>query len=530
MTAMTTGRASWRKPLALTSAMLAVIGLAACSPAAPARDASAQSGAPLASDTALDGAWQQRTYKSIYEQKIDWHPCTAEDGLDDQVSPVLEEAKVDVSAYECGTVKAPMDWANPSDTRTIDLAVVRIPSTGDPDKAIPLFMNPGGPGASGVQQAMSMPATPAFTKVMETHEAWGFDPRGVGRSTPVSCPSDSEIGAVQLAECAKTNPIAHYMGTSYVARDMELLRVLSGAPRLDYLGYSYGTMLGATYATLFPSTAGRMILDSAENAKWGSIEHNYDQQVAVAKAAGALADSCTKMTTLEGAPVTCPFTSEREMLDYKKSLDETPLKASDGTEITGSELRDFLTSALYNFPEAQASSLDLLGKAKSGDQQAIDELSAQIASGGAEIDTAGQLTVCPSTPKTPDLAGLIEHIKKVGVPEFIGGPELTDEVISEYTKFECASLAETGTDFTDTFDASKVKNPLLVIGITGDHATPFQHGKELAEQLGKASFLTLEGTGHGASFSERSSCVDAAAVDYLNTGALPEEGTVCQAE
>lgn len=419
-----------------------------------------------------------------------------------------------------------MDWANPSDARTIDLAVMRIPSTGDPTTAVPMFTNPGGPGVGGIQHAMFLTANTAFAEVMKTHELWGFDPRGIGHSSPVTCESDSEIGAVQVAECAKDQPLAHHMGTSQVARDLELLRNLSGAPRLDYLGYSYGTMLGSTYATLFPENAGRMILDSAETAQWGTLKHNYDQQVAVAAAVGKLADSCSTMVNEEGAPITCPFTSEREMLDYKKSLDETPLKASDCTEIKEADLRSFLTSALYSFP---ATSLDLLGRAKSGDQQAIDELAAQIAGGGAEIDAAGELVVCPSTPKTPDVAGLVEHIKEVGVPEFIGGPELTDEVLSEFTEFDCAALPGTGSDITSRFDASKVSTPLLVIGVTGDHATPYQHGKALSEQLGKAVFLTLDGTGHGASFSDRSSCIDAAATAYLNEGTLPDAGTVCSA-
>lgn len=219
---------------------------------------------------------------------------------------------------------------------------------------------------------------------------------------------------------------------------MELLRSLAGGgERLDYLGYSYGTMLGATYATLFPEKAGRMVLDSAENAQWGALTHNYDQMVAVSKAVSALAERCSDLTTSEGAAVTCPFTSEREMLDYQKSLTDKPLVASDGTEIT-------------------------------------------------------------------------------------------DEVLAEFTEFDCAVLPATGTDITTSFDASKVSSVLLVIGITGDHATPYQHGKELARQLGKASFVTLEGTGHGASFSGRSTCIDELATAYLVDGTVPKDGTVCQ--
>lgn len=488
---------------------------------------SSQPAVGSASDPQFDAAWQQKKHASFYSQSIDWRPCTAEDGLDEQIEVFAAEAGIDTSTFECATVEAPMNWTDPGDDRTIELAISRIPATGDPAAASPMFTNPGGPGIGGVQHSMLMATSTSFAPVREAYELWGFDPRGVGGSTPAQCESTSEIAAVQLAECAQENPVAHYMGTSQVARDLDMLRALSGAKQLDYLGYSYGTMLGATYATLFPEKAGRMVLDSAENAQWGTLNHNYDQQVAVAKAVGALADSCPKLVTIEGDPVTCPFTSEREMLDYKASLDQNPMTATDGTRITGAELRSFLTSALYGDSAGQ---LDLLGRARSGDQSAIDELGAQVAGGGAEIDTTGQLIVCPSVPKTPDVAGLVDHINEVGIPEFLGGPELTDDLLSEFTELECSALTETGTDITTRFDASKVANPLLVIGITGDHATPYQHSKELASQLGKAAFLTLDGIGHGASFSDRSTCIDEAATAYLLDGTLPAEGTVCTAD
>ncbi|WP_111836621.1 alpha/beta hydrolase [Actinomyces bovis] len=520
---MMTGRVAWRRPFAVISATLISLVLSACSISTTEIAKPKETGKQLASSIALDAAWQQASYADFYKQKIEWRACTSEDGLDEEVSEALKQTGGDSSAFKCGTVKAPLNWADPSDTRTIDLGVMRVPSTGDTAKAVPIFTNPGGPGVSGIKDAILMTTNASFGEVMKTHELWGFDPRGIGRSTPVTCESKSNISSVQVAECANSHPVGHYMGSSQVARDLELLRNLSGAPRLDYIGYSYGTMLGATYATLFPENAGRMILDSAENSKWATLEHSYDQQVAIARTVGELVENCSSLTTSTGGSVSCPFATEREMLDYKKSLNDNPMKASDGTEINEKALRDFLQAALYSIP---GDAFDLLGRAKSGDQQAIDEMATQIKGGGAEIDTAGQLVFCPSAPKTPDLNGLIAHIKKVGVPEYLGGPELTDDLLSEFTSFDCAPLPGTGTELTD-FDASKTKNPLLVIGITGDHATPFQHGKELARQLGNASFLTLKGIGHGASFSQLSTCVDAAATAYLNEGKLPEEGAVC---
>lgn len=526
--AITHIRPAFRRRELLRSASLisaAALVLAACTPSVGAQDAGQSASA---ADTSRGASWQQENFASFYTQKIDWRACTEQDGLDSNVTEALDASgHNDSSTYQCGTIKAPMNWADPADTRTIDLAIVRIPSTAKDGKGKPLFNNPGGPGASGVTHAMSMPAFPEMDKIRQAYEIWGFDPRGVGNSTPLDCENAGEASAVRLSECVKTHPITQYMGTSHVARDMEMLRVLSGAEQLDYHGYSYGTLLGATYATLFPDKAGRMILDSADDAQWASLTSNFDQQVAVSKAVGKLADSCSTLTTDEGEPVACPFTSEREMLDYIKTLNETPLKPTEGEEFTGKSLRDYLTTALYMGP---ATLLDLLGKAKAGDQESIDSMVELMKDGGASVGTAGLLAMCPSSPKKADVSGLIDRMKEVGIPEFIGGPELTDEVISEYARqnLDCAAVPSTGTDLTTGFDASKVKTPILVVGITGDHATPYEHAVSLTKQLGNANLLTIEGDGHGGSFSGRSLCADEKATAYLLEGKVPEAGATCQ--
>ncbi|SDE24813.1 alpha/beta hydrolase fold [Actinobaculum suis] len=477
--------------------------------------------------TELSASWQEKNFADFYTQDISWRPCTEADGLSEELAALATQSGTDVSTFQCGTVKAPLNWADPGDTRTVELAVSKIPTRGGQEKPKVMFTNPGGPGIGGVQHSMVMATSPAFASVLEDYELWGFDPRGIGNSTAVRCESDSKLAAVQLAECAESSPLAHFMGTSYVARDLEMLRAISGAPELNYLGYSYGTVLGATYATLFPEKAGRMVLDSAQASAWAGLRALYDQKLAVASAVGKLADSCGQLTTLEGEAVTCPFTSEREMLDFKKSLEATPLVASDGTAMHGAELQSYLTSALYG---DRASALDLLGKARQGDVAARDEVVAKAAEPGSEIDTAGQLVVCPSAEKTPDVAGLLAYMEENEIPEFYGGKPARDKILGELTEFECAVLPETGTDITDTFDASQVSNPVLVIGITGDHATPYKYAEELRTQLGQARLLTVAGSGHGASYSDLSTCADTVATNYLRRGELPAEGTVCPAD
>lgn len=506
-------------------ASAAMLVLAACTPSVGAQDAEQSASA---ADTAHGAAWQQKNFSSFYTQKIDWRACTEQDGLDEGVSEALKVTDNDSSNYQCGTVKAPMNWADPTDTRTIDLAVIRIPSTAKDGTGTPLFNNPGGPGASGVVHTMTLPASPGFDKVREKYELWGFDPRGIGNSTPLNCEEpEGQPSTVTLANCVAKNEHAQYMGTSHVARDMEMLRVLSGAEQLNYHGYSYGTVLGATYATLFPDKAGRIVLDSADDARWASLTNDFDQQVAVSKAVGKMADNCSTMKTFEGEKVTCPFTSEREMLDYINTLNETPLKTSDGYEFTGADMKDYLTTALYMDPGAL---LDLLGKAKAGDQESTDVVSQVVREGGASVSPAGTIALCPSAPSKANVPALIEHMKEVGVPEFLGGPSINEDLITKSAQLylDCAAVPSTGTDINTSFDASKVKTPILVVGITGDHATPYQHGQELTKQLGNATLLTVEGEGHGASFAGRSECADEKVADYLLEGKVPEKGATCQ--
>lgn len=513
-----------KRPQAVAASMLLVGTLALTACGADEGKKSVE-GSSAAASTSLNSSWQKDNFSKYYEQEIAWRQCTSEDGLDEELRAALDESGADASKFQCGRVKAPMDWASPEDGREIDVAVVRIPTTGNAKDAVPMFTNPGGPGVGGVQHAMLVSTDPSFAKVRENHEVWGFDPRGVGKSTPVQCESTSDIRVVQVAECADKYPLAHFMGSSQVARDMEMLRNLAGGKRLDYLGYSYGTMLGATYATLFPENAGRMVLDSAEASKWATLTNNYDQMVAGTKAIGKLAGRCAQLKTTDGAKVRCPFTSERELINFRKALDEKPLKSTDGKELNGADLRTYLTSALYS--GAQGDALDLLGRVKSGNQAAIDELVGKVENESAQIDTVGQMIVCPSFPKTADVSALIAHIKKVGVPELLGGPEITDELLSEFSDMDCSALPETGTELTD-FHADNTDNPLMVVGVTGDHATPYQHSKELVRELGNAVLVTMEGEGHGISFSDKSKCVDDIAVDYLVNGKTPKEGTVCQ--
>lgn len=564
MTRPTTGRSTWRRPLALTSAALTALALTACSPSAVFKGAGENPGPRVASDVSLTAAWQQSTYADLYKQKIAWRPCTEEDGLTAAGLEAAKEQGITAENFECARVQAPMNWADPEDERTTELAVMRLRSkTSDAADGQesgkgakggkPLFINPGGPGLTAPSLALDLAKQATFGPVLKEYDVYAVDPRGVGASSPLGCQSSSTIPARRLAECIAKNPLTHYMGTSQVARDMEMMRSLTGAERFDYLGYSYGTVLGATYATLFPGNAGRMVLDSALAADWAHLTTGFDQQVAVSAEIDAMiASTCADGTT-------CPFTDTEGLLALRDSLDASPWKGSDGTELSGGMLVQFLVDTLYKAPAERAQRLSAVKKAAGGAQADIDELlilagfssspadkpadggqpgadSAQSSPDGAQsdaqeapsgplFDPTGEMITCHSAMKTPDVAGLVEHMKKTGVPPLIGGPEVDDTTIGDFSDLRCAVLPEVGTDFNTSFHAPNTKTPILVIGTKGDHATPYALSERLVEQLGNARLLTFDAHGHGLSFGGRSSLLDQTVADYLLNGTLPDEGT-----
>lgn len=501
--------------------LAAVLACAGCATGAGAGGNAA--GADTRGDAA---AAQAAAFPEAYAQEVTWRDCTADDGLDSGTAAALNDAGVAPTTMRCGTVIAPFDWEDPENPDQIELAIVHIPATGTQPLGT-LFGNPGGPGERGVDFTIGMPLSPGFGAVMERYDLLGFDPRGVGDSTPLECDgAGSELPVVQMAECIAGNPIAHTMGTSQVARDMELLRSLMEAERLDYLGYSYGTMLGASYATLFPERVGRMVLDSAENAQWANLIHTFDQQLAIARATVALATSCR--TEYRDEVEVCPFVDEDSLLTVLDQLDDDPLVAGDGTQIDGAALSSILTSALYASHFERGRVLDQIALALLGDQDAVDDLASPLTDAEGTVDLAMTIISCHSFPIEPDVPGLLEHIRSTGVPRLLGGPEITDDVLAPFVDITCYTLPESGLDITDTFsfDAPGAE-PILVIGITGDHATPYPYAQELVQELGNARLLTLDGQGHAASYSDRSHCVDTAVTQYLLDGTLPSEGSVC---
>lgn len=477
-------------------------------------------GCTSAPDTS-ESARQSDAFPGVYAQTVEWGACGDDFGLDATILTALEDQGAPVDTFQCAMIEAPLDWNNPSSHETIELAAVHVPSTGAEEPIGTLLSNPGGPGESGVPFALEFTTTPGFDAVREQYDVLGFDPRGIGRSTPVECESVSDLVEINFATCAAENPIALSMGTSQVARDMDLLRSLMHDDTLHYLGYSYGTMLGGTYATLFPERVGRMVLDSAEGSDWASPVGIFNQSIAIAQQLDLMLDACG---TQYDVP-TCPPDSASYPQMVKK-LNDAPLVASDGTEVTGETVTDSLVSALYQRQVGREVALDLAGSVIAGNQRAIDFLADEMREGGSAVSLDGRIVKCHSFPEDPDLIGLLKRIEETGIPPLLGGPEVNDTTMKDFVSLACDALPNSGDDITESFSGSP-DAPILVIGITGDHATPFEGAQQLVRELGNARLLTLDGIGHGASFMNRSTCADDYATAYLLEGELPPKDTVC---
>ncbi|WP_411721178.1 alpha/beta fold hydrolase, partial [Mycetocola sp.] len=281
---------------------------------------------------------------AFYEQQLVWEPCN--DGM------------------QCTTATAPMNWEDP-EAGEIELALIRKPAGGDPVGS--LLVNPGGPGASGFDFIADSIDYATDARLQANFDIVGFDPRGVNRSTAVSCLDPAEMdqylyGVVDaergsdawIAEirasaeefataCAQnTGAPLEFVDTVSAARDLDLLRAVLGDKKLNYLGYSYGTFLGATYAELYPEKTGRLVLDGAIDPASSIYEVNETQAKGFESALAAYLDDCLVSRD-------CPFTGSTEEAlssigDLMASVDETPIKNVDGRMLGSSSL---LTAIIY---------------------------------------------------------------------------------------------------------------------------------------------------------------------------------------
>ena len=445
---------------------------------------------------------------------------------------------------QCTTAKAPLDWKDPG-AGEIELALIRQPAKGDRQGS--LLVNPGGPGASGYDFVKDSVGYATDSTLQNSFDVVGFDPRGVGRSTAVKCydadqmdqylygitpgvrGSDQWIAANESiskdfgAACEKNSKsLLDHVDTVSAARDLDLLRAVLGDKKLNYLGYSYGTFLGATYAELYPGKTGRLVLDGALDPAASNFDVTEVQAKGFESALRAYLKDCLwKKECAFTGTVDDAMTSISQLL---ASVDKSPIRNSDGRELGANTMVTAIITPLY---DATAwSYLDkLFQTVMQGDASVAfalaDSYNDRQSDGTYSDNSTEAFTAinCLDYPIDGDVSVMREHAAALAQAAPVIGPYMA------YGEIGCANWPYKSTVERGPI-AAKGSAPILVVGTTNDPATPYVWAKNLASELENGHLLTYKGEGHTA-YNKSNRCVNSAVDDFLVHGTIPAEGKTC---
>ena len=511
-----TGRMPRRARLGVAAGtFVALLALTGCVPSflSPANPVSTPTGEDV-----------EEALRPFYTQVLEWERCGDDLG--------------------CATATAPLDWENP-EAGEIELALVRHVATGD--KVGSLLVNPGGPGGSGYEFIADSLDYAVGEPLKERFDVVGFDPRGVGRSSAVVCydaaqmddylygvepaarGSDEWVEAVGAAAaefgaaCSEeTGDLLAEVDTVSAARDLDLLRAILGDEQLNYLGYSYGTFLGATYAELYPDKVGRLVLDGAVDPSASDAEVNEAQAVGFEEALRAYLEEC-----LSGPD--CPFdgsvdASIDEISRLIASVDASPLRGTDGRVVDADTLVTAIIYPLYS-PESWPYLSEMLDSVMFGNA----DLALAFADGyygrnedGTYRDNsteAFRAVNCLDYAYQADVAVMREKAASLAAVAPTFGPYFG------YGDLSCVNWPYQGDRARAEIHAEGAA-PILVIGTTGDPATPYQWAVALAEQLDSGVLVSYDGEGHTA-YNKSNQCVNDAVESYFIDGTVPASDPMC---
>jgi pimeloyl-ACP methyl ester carboxylesterase len=440
--------------------------------------------------------------------------------------------------FECGTVKVPADWADPSNGDTFEIAVMRA-FKGSPDNKMSVLTNPGGPGGSGLEFLPFF--APRLTSLIDEFNVVTFDPRGVNKSTSVKCISDADLdanfgydpdpvsqesfsGNVDVARriaegCGtKFGDELRLFNTEQTANDMDAVRAAVGDEKLTYLGFSYGTLLGAVYAQLFPTTVRAMVLDGAVDPQQSPVQSSEGQAMGFERALDNFSTWC-KQNTARCQIAADPRGAITAAINNARTA---PVKDASGRVATAGWVMWGVTFAMYSQTNWRyvGPAIANLGK---GDPALIFAM----ADSYAERDEAGHYSTlfdannavnCADSdyPTVEEVRGLQDQWR-ARYPLF-GAPLATGLLV-------CA-LWPAKKDPYPVGPATGAP-PIVVVGTTGDPATPYESTKKLADMLGVGQVLTWEGEGHTA--YPETSCIRRAVDNYLIDLRTPQKDLRCPA-
>ncbi|MFI1485039.1 alpha/beta hydrolase [Streptomyces sp. NPDC020747] len=489
----------------------------------------------------------------FYDQRIKWSACEGDSLPKD---------------LQCGKVTVPVNYAKPA-AGTLDLALARIRATGKPRGSV--VLNFGGPGGPGVSELAA--GGEDFMGLTDGYDVVTFDPRGVGRSSPVSCgegtgeavdeadpdadESDDPRAALDVlrrvaAECAEhSGPVLSHIGTVNASRDLDVLREALGDKKLNYLGFSYGTRLGAVYAAQFPKRTGRLVLDGVDTLTEPLSEQGIVGARGQQTALDGFLDWCTE-------DINCAFgqdtrTAREDVVRLVDSLDEDPVPGDFGEPFSGQDLVGAIVQALYSKELWPALSQALTSLVQDGDTRGIMRFAGGGVSlpggitvpgnGGLAEDGEGGLVDegdipfdnlpaalmavnCADDPDRPTAGQVTENIDRLRAEYEAASP-----VFGEYRLTQV--LMCYGRPKGTTYIREKVRDvdtpKLLLVGTRGDPATPYRWTTETAARLG-SSAVVLDNKGEGHTGYGSSRCVHRKVDDFLLYGSLPADGSSCGAE
>jgi pimeloyl-ACP methyl ester carboxylesterase len=455
--------------------------------------------------------------------------------------------------FQCATLSVPVDWTVPAGDQ-VPLALARRPAAGPDPRVGALVVNYGGPGESGIDYLRAtwdrMPAA-----VRDRFDIVTWDPRGTGASRPVNCVDNAtldqsttlpavpdtadKLAAVRafgdaLAQgCAQQmGAYAGELGTRNTARDLEAIRRALGEPTLNYLGYSYGTVVGATYAQMFPQSIRSMVLDGPPDWWASRLDYGFAQAQGFQSALNAFLDWCTNDSSCALRQAGAPHDVFNNLVT---GVNDNPLPATyrtndgavrDGT-LSGTLLETGVLALLYD----EARGWPLLGQALLNAKQGwggpllsyADQYLGRAPDGAwSPLDQANAVIFCDDRPDpkppTPDqeLADVLRF--QFELPPWGGG----------WAVDSCRGMPPPAKD--DRLGDVQVLHapPVLVIGTSGDPATPYPGAQAMNARVRGSTLLTYDSTEHTAYGSGRSTCIDTTVDAYLVDGTMPAPGTHCQ--
>lgn len=458
-----------------------------------------------------DNNW---TLDKFNSQKLDWQDC--------------------YDGFECSTFKVPVDYEKIS-KQTFTLKVLRHSASDKRNRLGAIFVNPGGPGGSATDYAYNAESI-VSPEISSKFDIIGFDPRGINSSEPIRCltnreedeflnadASGGEVGKVRelitiskafAAKCKEVSGVKlGYYSTLEAAKDMEVLRNLLKEKNLNYLGKSYGTYLGTLYAALYPKSVGRMVLDGAISPNISLREQELAQAIGFDKALDNYLKSQNKFKM-------------KDITKLLKNSSSKSIKSKSGRLVTESLVITAIAQSLYDSKSGwkeltNALELELEKRDPTAILELADRYNNRDSSGNyySNQNNISIMITCLDWQENRTVEQMVSDQAIFKSKSSVFGPYLSFAALPcKYWKAKPKLLK---------FSLSNIDTkPILIIGVTGDPATPYKWAQTLSKSFRNAELLTLKGEGH-TGHNRGNKCVDLAVDTYFLTGKIPVKSQIC---